>query len=423
MYIDPTRYFNILQKIAIQGPNSIRVDVGPGQQYLGFHTNHQKSLVFCTRSRRETMKIIEALTTSLDIHSSVSATTSIPTTTNSTAARTNMTMNSETAANPSRFKIQLNQNVEWAITYLQKHILIQPNKKGRNEPKFARILSYYSVWPSQFGPLQMELEPYEVDGGVKEQVSPVDFAFIQFYIQSVFLRYFKPVAGIEKRGVEILTVAVVSSREYLYVVQEALDVWPPPVFPPETISTHIQSTTDNERSGIDGMAEGEEKDEKKGFVADRIPPFTLLGVGRIREVSRMERWRSWKLNQCHPETPSFHHLGSALQNGVLGYLLLGELNDYNHHGQTNPEKLAKSFPKQQQGSSSGFLWWCRIYFGYRENGSGEERPALPPTAKPVMGYWWDVCFRCRESCDEFMQGIIQNELVDASKLELVYGDD
>lgn len=345
--------------------------------------------------------------------------------------------------------------MEWAWRFVQSRILLQPNTA-----KLTRILSYNAVWgPSDFGPQQSELSADEFDAGVHDLVSPVDFTFIKTWIQGLFLRYFKPVEGVERRGVECCAVSFVVTGDYVYVVGERMDVWPPPLFPPESMaaSQTIPAfpsffTTGNAAFQESGEDVGDDVLKmKKGLVADVVSPFSLMGVGRVREISRLERWRSWRLNTCHSETPGFKTLGTSVQNGLIGYHLIDQrISPPSTLGAHSSDSSATSFSatipsnapsyphkrkeeqkreRQKQGNASGFLWWCRVYFGYQplnlDGGSDErERPASPPTVKPGVGYWWDVCFRCRESCQEFMDVIVeQRQRIDGVQVQVVLGDD
>jgi hypothetical protein len=440
--LDPGNHFSIIQKFPLYGADGgIRIDVGPGRQYIAIHHFHNqlqkspqpethsssisKSVVFITRSRVETTKALESLASTLPAHFS----TPIP-----TGSSAQQSTQPTTTSGRNRV-LKINQNMEWAWRFVQSRILLQPATA-----KLTRILSYNTVWGlSEFGPEDHELSVDEFDAGVHDPVSPVDFAFIKTWIQGIYLRYFKPVEGVDKRGVESCAVSFVVTGDYVYVVGERMDVWPPPLFPPESMTTTFPnippSTSFTVNSSLNDSVGRDDDDVfkmKKGLVADVVSPFSLMGVGRVRDISRLERWRSWRLNTCHSETPGFRTLGTCIQNGLVGYHLIDHRISSSLRGSaleapssSTRKKENQKKERNQQGSASGFLWWCRVYFGYQQHeGQDFERPASPPSIKPGVGYWWDICFRCRESCQEFMDVVVeQRQRYDGAAVQVILGDD
>lgn len=368
--MNPSKLFQFFHKLSLQDLS--RIDVGPGRQYLVFHNAEKKqdaasditSIVFSTRSRLVTTLIVDAITTVQ--HDSMGDVTSHQSTI-------------------------LNQDIEWCIKAIQDLILLRPGFKS------TRLVSYYNVWPSEFGPNDIELGRDEFDTGIHDVVTKVDFDFVKAYLFGVFLRYVKPIAESDARGVEIQHTTTLMTREYFYLLEERLDVWPPAIFPPEV---ELGFSSDLHRPEFQNPLR--EFGRSKGLLSDKIPQFNLIGVGRVCDVTRVERWRTWRLDSSL-DHDGMKGLGRALQNGHMGYL-----NQSVSH-------------LKQQASTTGFLWWVRIYFGYKQDYSVPE-PTCPPTIKPVIGYWWDVAFSYRESCDDLIQAILQAR-GGSDDIQVVLGDD
>jgi hypothetical protein len=351
-YLNPSKLIDICYKIPIM--DTTRLDVGPGRQYLAFHTIQKEtifSLVFQTRSRQTSTVIIDTITTLVHEHVEV---------------------------NPQAKTLVMNQDVEWSIKSIQDQVLLYPG------PKSTSILSYSHIWPNS--EKYIELTDKEFDTGIQEQISKVDFDFVKMYLFGVYMRYFKPVVDTEIRGVEIQHTTIFGSREYLYLLQERLDAWPPSVFPPDATKQYpsfpIQRT--------------------KGFLVDLVSPFQVLGVGRMEDITRIERWRSWRIDESFGSDDPFRGLGSALQNGHVGY-------------------LNKSLPLlHQQASAGGWYWWIRVHFG---TVTETTEPLSSPRQVPICGYWWDIAFATRESSEDFIETIKVLKASKKSDCKIIIGDD
>lgn len=258
----------------------------------------------------------------------------------------------------------INQDIEWCIKSMQDSILLQPG------PKPVKLMTYDGVWPTTY----KEFSNEEFDTGISDKITKVDFDFLKVYLFGVFLRYIRPVLETEARGVEIQHVTFMASRSYIYVLQERLDVWPPAVFPPEY--NHPFRTDE----------------QQKGFIVDFVSQFSVLGVARIDEITCIQRWRSWRI-----DFDGFKGLGRALQNGHIGYL-----------GQSLPHL-------KQQASAAGWFWWLRLHFGAHL----EDGPIQCPSSHPQEGYFWDICFSTKESCDDFVEGMQAKR----NNIKIVIGDD
>ncbi|KAJ3319030.1 hypothetical protein HDV06_006714 [Boothiomyces sp. JEL0866] len=345
MYMNPSKLIEICHKMSIFEMD--RIDVGPRRQYLVFHTDTRMpgkepvilSVLFYTRSRYLTTQVVDSITTLLD----------------------------EAKENANDRPTLINQDTEWCIKNLQDTVILQPGHKE------TQILSY-DAWPSQVNPLTLE----EFDSGVKEQVTKVDFDFVKLYLFGVLLRYFKPVPETDILGAEIQHISILGTREYLYLLQERLDAWPPAIFPPEFSSRYPSKYN-----------------HVKGFLIDMVPQYTLLGVGRISDITKIERWRSWRIDSSFPQ---LKNLGAQLQNGHIGY--------YNSLTSVN----------KQQATTSGWFWWVRIHF--LQKGKEEIKPTEPPASAP-NNMFWDIVFANRESTSDFIETIQRI----SHRVEIVIGDD
>lgn len=377
-YYDPSRILRCKYKLPLT--STVRIDVGLRRQYLSFHFKHESepkkiallSLVFQTRSKQATTLIIDSITSM---------------------------MHEQEEFNGSL--IRINQDMEWCIKSLQR-LLLCPG------PKEISILSYGNVWTHP-SPLNYELRNEEYDKGFKEGITKVDFDFIKTYLLCCFLRYIRPFHSSDSRSVEIQHVSLLGTEGYIYLFQERFDVWPPIIVPPEfnpaaNVNTAIQNIISSTKT--------------KGLLIDVIPQFqSLIGVGRIKDVFRIERWRSYRIDEGLAASSGapfgdFKGLGRALQNGHIGF--------FNKH---DAERV------KQQGALNGFFWWIRIVFG----ASGVSEPASAPISTPKcvpassdemrVDYWWDLVFGSRESADEFVETIQKLRGHRNTGITFIFGDD
>ena len=298
-----------------------RIDVGPGRQYLVFHSNLQ-SLVFLTRSRQLTTTIVDHLKT---IYHDIGC------------------------------ESVINQNIEYCVRNLQDLVLLRPGKKSVN--------LFSSGWTCN-----EVLSDKEFDNGINELVTKVDFEFVKFYFLSTIIRIIQPVKNVNSFGADITPISLLCTNEYLYIVQEQLDIWPPSIFPFEFGIKSIGDTN------------------SKGFLIDNIQQHRVLGVGRIHDIVMLECWKSWRIDSSYGEEvgQQFQGLGKALRNGHIGYFRTREK------------------PSIQQGTTSGWLWWVRVSFKIDVTNSLVREP---PKSVPTCGYFWDVVYSSKESLTEFVEGV------------------
>ena len=331
---DPSKLLILNHKYDL---NFDRIDVGLGRQYIAIHG--QSSIVFLTMSKSATKSFIEHLRSLFSDH---------------------------------HMENVINQNFEYSVRNLQNYILLSPGKKFTNLFSTAVIDSN-------------SLSTQEYDSAITEKVSKVDFEFVQLFLVCSIVKITKPVADSNVYGAEIRHCSLLSTRDYIYILQERLDVWPPAVFPAEY---SIKSTGD-----IYG----------KGFLIDSIPQYTTMGVGRIKEACLIERWKSWRIDTSYGTEigQQLAGLGRALQNGHIGHL-------------RSLERL-----ETQQGCTAGCIWWVRVSFKLQ---SGDVISRQPPNCMPAAGYFWDLAFHARESSSEFIETVIRLQGNLDTKNEIVLVD-
>ena len=326
---DPSKLLALFSK---SGLHFERIDVGPGRQYLGFH-GQSPSFVFLTRSRQITTAIVENL---------------------------------RTIYHDRNMDITINQDIEYCVKNLQELVLVRPGRKA------------FKIYSTDWRDTE-SLADEEFDSGMDQVVSKVDFEFVKFYLIASLLRILKPVPDASLYGSEIMHVSLLGTQDYIYLLQERLDVWPPATFPQEF--------------GIKSKGDV----NSKGFQIDNIPQYTVLGVGRIKELSRIEFWRSWKIDSSYgPEIrKQLDGLGRSLQNGHLGHL------------------RTKERPSVQQGSAAGWMWWARLTFSSK---TGTNAPREAPIEIPTGGYFWDVIFSSKDSCTEFIDNM---KILNQTDIEII----
>ncbi|KAI8927503.1 hypothetical protein BC831DRAFT_452173 [Entophlyctis helioformis] len=300
----------------------------------------------------------------------------------------------------------VNQDIESTLRNLQSSVFLTTGSKD------VRILSYDSVWasPSRSAldtttdPL-LAISPNEHDPAAVAEVTKVDFDFLRFYSVGCFLRYLRPVAESATRSVKLEHVSVVGTCDYIYVLAERLDVWPPLIMPLEyTPHPSINGRIDTVLPGLSQEHGG------KGYVADIVPQFEhILGVGRVKDILRVERWRTWRIDSAlglpgEGASADFRGLGEALQNGFLGYFGIDS---------------ARTTVDEQSGTAGGWFWWVRIIFGERIStpSNADSADLDPPTPTSALksipsstrtervAYWWDLAFSNRDAVDELFDSI------------------
>lgn len=374
-YFDPSKLIHLIFKIDLA--RMLRIDVGPRRQYIAVHAQRSrkgevsrvKSLVLLTRSKLATTRLVDAITRS---------------------------------AMERDLNFLINQDTEWCIRNIQKNLLL---KFG---PKSIGVVNYGNTWDVPDLPALI-LSDYEYDNGINELITKVDFNFVKLYLFVAFMRYYRPVQGLQGRGVEVIHTTLFSTQDFIYLYNERLDVWPPAIFP---LGTPTRPNINGPIDEILGFANAGNE-----LTSSKVPLISsILGVGRVSEICRIERWRSWRIDGALAfQGTEFRGIGKALQNGHVGYIGIDSEN---------------ASHSRQQGTLGGWFWWTRIIFGKAMSGMPAKSPGptSPPSGIPIstdsysVSYWWDLCFSSRDTVDEFIDTIRQMRN-SGNGVEFVFGDD
>ncbi|KAJ3397025.1 hypothetical protein HDU92_001038 [Lobulomyces angularis] len=216
----------------------------------------------------------------------------------------------------------------------------------------------------------------------------------------------------------IRTTALIATNEYLYLVLERLDVWPPLYFPPES------STSANSSNSVLNLSCSQEELNQissKGLVADLISPFahyressSVLSFGRVKDIVKVERWRSWRwtpLSEVKQIGVEASNEACVMQNGCIGicptWKSKSGSSTENKHRDISDSSISinrraadkNSFRKRNldesigTGNAAGWSWWIRIYL---------RQQITPDTAIQSDLLWWDLLFVNLDAADEFI---------------------
>ncbi|KAJ3062879.1 hypothetical protein HK102_008638, partial [Quaeritorhiza haematococci] len=261
---------------------------------------------------------------------------------------------------------------------------------------------------------------------------------------------------------------LVTTADYLYLITERLDAWPPLLFPPESIPS---------AAGANGAIEAAASAElvqswgEKGLLTDILTQYGssslatnlaanggagganaamgsgMLRVGRVKDLKRCERWRSWRWT---PER-DVKHIGAEasevaclIQNGCIGECKVPSSSS-SSSGSRSGTGIGGSMGRRRRssaaamnaenfgaGNAAGWAWWVRVVFESPVPSSSgtsgatmedqvpdtDSHPSSPPspTSKdnqhqpptfidftPTREYWWDLVFTTMESANEFLE--------------------
>lgn len=386
-YMDPSTLLRLVA--SFKHIDIIRVDVGASRQHITFRpksidslTTSQSivapkaklsqfripSLVLITYSRQVTTQLIDYLIQRLHDRDSYS-------------------------------RSVINQDIEYTLRNLVHSVFLQKNLKE------VRVLSYGNVWTQNSAEHHdasklLNLSENEYDKAAASEITKVDFTFLKFYFVCAYLRYFRPVPDSPHRSLKVEPISFVATTEYMYIVRERLDVWPPIIIPQEyTPHPSVNRVVDEYVAGKYGTQNA------KGLVSDRIPQFDrVFGLGRVKDLVRIERWRTWRIDSSlhapdEKKSAYFQGLGEALQNGFVGFFSV------------NSSKLDA---EKQRGTVSGWFWWVRLIFGERASSNSSMSHLIPVSApqsipesndRERVYYWWDLAFSTKDSVDELFDVI------------------
>ncbi|KAJ3130518.1 hypothetical protein HK098_000083 [Nowakowskiella sp. JEL0407] len=285
-----------------------------------------------------------------------------------------------------------------------------------------------------------------------EEISKVDFEFLKLYL---LVGWVFPASGAgtldstalnqllpspQYGSPNIRPCSLIATKEFLYLTNERFDVWPPLLFPPEFEPTaHVNETIENAGSRSQpGWSSNHTA--FKGLVADLVTPFSSppLIVGKIADIKRCERWRSWRytmqkeVQQIGAEPDEN---GLMIMNGAIGFCksktsipkddrlqvedaLVPPHSDLSvRRGSVGTRRLPSSdswrsslFRRKNvdPGNAAGWGWWIRIVFSkpvFAENPSDQSTPDSNRKDGTEEEYWWDIVFSTMDSANEFLEYI------------------
>ncbi|KAJ3009726.1 UNVERIFIED_CONTAM: hypothetical protein HDU68_002534 [Siphonaria sp. JEL0065] len=513
-YDDPSRILKLARKIPLS--HLARMDVGPNRQFLGIHfltsddvsasgekpgnpalrrvsgigvegslksggkgqqpirkkaslslgqnpLSGIRSLVFLTRDRSGTSRILDAL---------------IPVLYESKA-------NSKFTIRGDDGKVKIvNQDVEWSLTALRDKVLLktgeahsvvlndvdldgkvdwrdvvakrgalaqlsQPEKKSwfsdlLNTPlsSSGRSSGGTSVVatepiPSRKRSILNELD-YDPATSSTVVLNKVNFEFLKLYLLVGWIVPHKPPPPAPPKAkippslsVTVNSVSLIATRDYIYLTSERFDVWPPPLFPASTLPTpsvnaplleHASSLVNSLpfTSPSTNAANGSSTpppparplpDPFKGLSATQIPQYSPpLRVGRVRDLVRCERWKTWRwklgphVTQVEEASLLEQKVAALVQNGAIGVVRVVE--DEWPIGGVKPSGSTNAMDKARRaGATSGWDWWVRIVFKESEGSLPLDSPSISTNEGSCNNdeYFWDIVFATLDAANEFLE--------------------
>ncbi|KAJ1565921.1 hypothetical protein HK096_006731 [Nowakowskiella sp. JEL0078] len=230
----------------------------------------------------------------------------------------------------------------------------------------------------------------------------------------------------------VRTCSLIATNDFLYLITERFDVWPPLFFPPEFEPVvHVNDTI--ETVGARSQPGWSSNSTAfKGLVADLVTPFSSppLTAARVRDIRRCERWRSWR----YTSTELVQQIGARvdgtgimIMNGAIGDCrsefvtsatdtTVSETNGAEDGsgvgsssevrpslGRRGSATWTGSFFRRattDAGNAAGWGWWVRVVFA---------KPELDVSGGAVDmendEFWWDIVFSTMDSANEFLEYI------------------
>ncbi|KAJ3127225.1 hypothetical protein HK098_006590 [Nowakowskiella sp. JEL0407] len=181
--------------------------------------------------------------------------------------------------------------------------------------------------------------------------------------------------------------SLVATEEFLYLANERFDLLIPPDY---NATAHVNDTIIGVGSRLQ-PGYPSSSTASKGLVAGLFPPFSSpLIVGKIADIKRCERWRSWRFTMEKDVKQSVSdEYGQMITNGMIGICKSKTLTP-------NVDGSGRSaFEKENldQGNAAGWEWWIKIVF---------SKPVFPENACMQVNfreneaegeYWWGYCVR------------------------------
>jgi hypothetical protein len=260
-------------------------------------------------------------------------------------------------------------------------------------------------------------------------LSKVDFEFLKLYL---LVGYIVPkiptlrsslspinLASPSSLSIDVHSLTLTATTEYIYLAAERLDVWPPPLFPPEfnpaeSVNKPFLDALEkaNALSSQTAAAPNANSDPFKGLTVDRVPQWSPpLRVGRVKDLVRCERWRTWRwalgpVTQMGEASELEKAIAVKVQNGAIGEVSVGKKQQ---HQLQQPGSQRRSKFDGDIGNTSGWGWWVRVVFAVHDDDDvkgkqkvGEEKLSDTET-RPQQEYWWDLVFATISAANEFLE--------------------
>ncbi|KAJ3037438.1 hypothetical protein HDV00_001677 [Rhizophlyctis rosea] len=274
----------------------------------------------------------------------------------------------------------INQDVEWCVRAIRDRVLVRQGPKARHHAGgtigeggggglggwIGRLLGGKATGKEVVRGYGMGMDMLgedEEDPAVGDDVvvSKVDFNFVRTYLLAGWIvprassssLSSSSRAAVDTSNLTVRPVTVIATKTYIYLVVERLDVWPPVLFPPESLaSPSVNACID---SVVPGMSE---RYGGKGLVSDVVGEFTgVVGVGRVGDVVKCERWKTWRFGCANG-------VGGLVQNGVVGRIRGGR-----GRSGGGGDLLGLGV-----GNAGGWSWWVRVTFSDgKKKGQGEDK--------------------------------------------------
>ncbi|KAJ3111096.1 hypothetical protein HK100_002806 [Physocladia obscura] len=255
-------------------------------------------------------------------------------------------------------------------------------------------------------------------------------------------------------SVTVNSVSLIATKDYIYLTSERFDVWPPPIFPASTFpAPYVNSPLLEHAATATAMAARHHRslpnmpdpsnrppsplpllDPLKGLSASQIVQHSApLRVGRVRDMIRCERWKTWRwklganVTQVEEAPVLEQKIAALVQNGAIGVVKVVEGEwPVGGGGSGGGDKSRKA------GTTSGWEWWLRVVFKTPQSSSNIVAGKIPlpgeeenqESAAAIAGslenssaeysatgdssageYFWDLVFASLDAANEFLEFI------------------
>ncbi|KAJ3230340.1 hypothetical protein HDU81_004588 [Chytriomyces hyalinus] len=437
-----------------------------------------RSIVFLTRDRTATSRVLDNL---------------VPLLYESSGRLVNSKFNLKGA--DGKVKV-VNQDVEWSLAALREKVLLKPSaptsntrggfknvvfnqididgridwrdvvakRNGVEEPPerkswFSGILnngfstsSSVAVVPVQSLQRTSEiLNEEDLDKATTNAVvlDKVNFEFLKLYLLVGWIVPHKQAPPTTAKTkippsvtVTVNSVTLVATADYIYLTNERFDAWPPPLFPLSTrpaahvnapFLEHAAAVAAAKQRGPSNTPRPPAPDPFQGLLAPDINQYSPpLRVGRVRDLVRCERWKTWRwklgphVTQVEEAPLLEQNIATLVQNGAIGVVRAVEGEWPIGGGSSSSSNVSVEDKKARAGATSGWEWWVRVVFKDSESAEGQPNSASSDTPGPSSNnssssmagertgsgrhdssapkeYFWDLVFSTLDAANEFLE--------------------